>query len=181
MIAVVPEWAAAPRTRVVRALVDRSTVPLVLDADALTALADDPRDWSARKSATSSSPASVRWRAWGRVGRRGQGNRIQVAAEFASGRRLYVVLKGHRTIVATPEGHVFVNPTGNAGMATGGTGDVLTGMIAAWLAQLLDAEAACRLAVFLHGAAGDLAEGSEGQVAMIATDLVAYLGDALNR
>ena len=110
-----------------------------------------------------------------------QANRIEVAAEFAATRRVYVVLKGHRTIIATPEGRVFINPTGNAGMATGGTGDVLTGMIAAWLAQLLDAEAACRLAVFLHGAAGDLAEGNEGQVAMTATDLVGYLGDALDQ
>jgi NAD(P)H-hydrate epimerase len=76
---------------------------------------------------------------------------------------------------------VYINPTGNAGMATGGTGDVLTGMIAAWLAQLLDAEAACRLAVFLHGAAGDLAETEEGQVAMTATDVIANLGAALNR
>jgi NAD(P)H-hydrate repair Nnr-like enzyme with NAD(P)H-hydrate dehydratase domain len=64
-------------------------------------------------------------------------------------------------------------------MATGGTGDVLTGMIAAWLAQLLDAEVACRLAVFLHGAAGDLAEAREGQVAMTATDLLDHLGEAL--
>jgi NAD(P)H-hydrate epimerase len=76
---------------------------------------------------------------------------------------------------------VYINPTGNAGMATGGTGDVLTGTIAAWLAQLLDAEAACRLAVFLHGAAGDLAEAEEGQVAMTATDVIANLGGALNR
>ena len=90
-------------------------------------------------------------------------------------------MKGHRTLIATPEGHVFINPTGNPGMATGGTGDVLTGMIAAWLAQLLDAEAACRLAVFLHGAAGDLAEADEGQVAMTATDLLAHLGDALTQ
>ena len=110
-----------------------------------------------------------------------QANRIEVAADFATTRRLYVVLKGHRTIVATPEGHIFINPTGNPGMATGGTGDVLTGMIAAWLAQLLDAEAACRLAVFLHGAAGDLAEGDDGQVAMTATDLIGYLGDALSQ
>ena len=93
-----------------------------------------------------------------------QANRIEVAADFATTHRVYVVLKGHRTIIATPEGRVFINPTGNPGMATGGTGDVLTGMIAAWLAQLLDAEAACRLAVFLHGAAGDLAEAREGQV-----------------
>jgi NAD(P)H-hydrate epimerase len=92
---------------------------------------------------------------------------------------LYVVLKGHRTIVDTPEGRAFINPTGNAGMATGGTGDVLTGVIAAWLAQLLDAEAACRLGVFLHGTAGDLAEATEGQVAMTATDVLGRLGAAL--
>ena len=64
-------------------------------------------------------------------------------------------------------------------MATGGTGDVLTGAIAAWLAQLLDAEAACKLAVYLHGMAGDLAEADEGEVAMTAADLVAHLGDAV--
>ena len=65
-------------------------------------------------------------------------------------------------------------------MATGGTGDVLTGMIAAWLAQLLDAEAACKLAVYLHGLAGDLAEADEGEVAHdVASDVAAHLGDAI--
>jgi len=68
------------------------------------------------------------------------------------------VLKGHRTIIATPDEKIFINPTGNPGMATGGTGDVLSGMIAAWLGQLLDAEAACKLGVYLHGMAGDQAE-----------------------
>ena len=92
-----------------------------------------------------------------------------------------MVLKGHRTVIATPEGHVFINPTGNPGMATGGTGDVLAGMLGAWLAQLLDAEAACRLAVFLHGYAGDIAESAEGQVSMTASDLLAVIGDALNQ
>ena len=167
----------------VRALVDRSTVPLVLDADALAMLADDPSGLVGGEEhdvIITPHPGEMA-RLIGASVDEVQANRIQVAADFAATRRLYVVLKGHRTIVATPEGHVFINPTGNAGMATGGTGDVLTGMIAAWLAQLLDAEAACRLAVFLHGAAGDLAEGSEGQVAMTATDLVAHLGDALNQ
>jgi NAD(P)H-hydrate epimerase len=93
---------------------------------------------------------------------------------------VYVVLKGHRTVIATPTGRTFINPTGNPGMATAGTGDVLTGMIAAWLAQLLDAEAACRLSVFLHGAAGDLAEASCGQIAMTSTDLLDRLGDSVN-
>jgi NAD(P)H-hydrate repair Nnr-like enzyme with NAD(P)H-hydrate dehydratase domain len=108
-----------------------------------------------------------------------QAHRLDVARDFATTHRVHVVLKGHRTVVATPEGHAFINLTGNAGMATAGTGDVLTGMIAAWLGQLQNAEAACKLAVYLHGLAGDLAEADEGEVAMIAGDLVARLGDAV--
>jgi NAD(P)H-hydrate epimerase len=84
-------------------------------------------------------------------------------------------------VVATPAGRAFINPTGNPGMATGGTGDVLSGMLAAWLAQLLDAEAACQLAVFLHGAAGDLAATKLGQVAMTAGDLLRNIGAATER
>jgi NAD(P)H-hydrate epimerase len=110
-----------------------------------------------------------------------QTHRLEVAGEFATRHHLYVVLKGHRTLVATPEGHLFINPSGNPGMATGGTGDVLTGVLAAWLAQLLDAEAAATLAVFLHGAAGDLAEVAHGQTAMVASDLLSQLGPAFRR
>jgi len=167
----------------VRALLDRATVPLVLDADAITVLADDPGRLVGREDRDviiTPHPGEMA-RLIGSPVEEVQANRIDVAADFATTRRVYVVLKGHRTIIATPDGHVYINPTGNAGMATGGTGDVLTGMIAAWLAQLLDAEAACRLAVFLHGAAGDLAEAEEGQVAMTATDVIACLGEALNR
>jgi NAD(P)H-hydrate epimerase len=167
----------------VRALVDRATVPLVLDADALVVLADDPGVLTGseeREIIITPHPGEMA-RLIGSSVEEVQGNRIEVAGHFAATHRVYVVLKGHRTIIATPEGHVFINPTGNAGLATGGTGDVLTGMIAAWLAQLLDAEAACRLAVFVHGGAGDLAESAVGQVAMTATDVVARLGEALNR
>lgn len=167
----------------VRMLVERSTVPLVLDADAVTVLADDPAVLVGREERDviiTPHPGEMA-RLIGASVEEVQRNRIDVATECATTHHLYVVLKGHRTIIATPEGHVFINPTGNAGMATGGTGDVLTGMIAAWLAQLLDAEAACRLAVFVHGAAGDLAEADEGQVAMIATDLLTHLGSALNQ
>ena len=170
-------------TEFVRALLDRATVPLVLDADAITVLADDPGRLVGREERDviiTPHPGEMA-RLIGSSVDEVQANRIDVATDFATTHRVYVVLKGHRTIIATPDGHVFINPTGNAGMATGGTGDVLTGMIAAWLAQLLDAEAACRLAVFLHGAAGDLAEAEEGQVAMIATDVIACLGEALNR
>ena len=83
------------------------------------------------------------------------------------------------TVIATPDEQVFINPTGNPGMSTGGTGDVLTGMVSAWLAHLLDAEAACKLAVYLHGMAGDLAEADDGEVSMTAGDLVSHIGDAI--
>jgi NAD(P)H-hydrate repair Nnr-like enzyme with NAD(P)H-hydrate dehydratase domain len=89
------------------------------------------------------------------------------------------VLKGYRTIIATPDGKVFVNPTGSPGMATGGTGDVLSGMLGAWLGQLLDAEAACRLAIYLHGAAGELADADQGEVSMTASDLAQHISDAV--
>jgi len=108
-----------------------------------------------------------------------QHDRLRHAREFAASHRVHVVLKGHRTIIAAPDGRTFVNLTGNSGMATGGTGDLLTGMIAAWFAQLLDAEAACKLAVYVHGTAGDLAEADEGEVAMVAGDVAERLGDAI--
>ena len=165
----------------VRALLDRATCPLVLDADAITVLADDPGRLSGteeRNVIITPHPGEMA-RLMGTSVSDVQHNRLEVATHFATTHRVHVVLKGHRTVIATPEGHVFINPTGNPGMATGGAGDVLTGMIAAWLAQLLDAEAACRLALFLHGAAGDLAEAREGQSAMTATDLLDHLGEAL--
>jgi NAD(P)H-hydrate epimerase len=156
-------------------------VPLLLDADALTVLEGDPASLTGsdeRRLIITPHPGEMA-RLLGTSVEHVQSHRIETATELAAARQLYVVLKGHRTIVATPEGRAFINPTGNAGMATGGTGDVLTGVIAAWLAQLLDAEAACRLGVFLHGTAGDLAEATEGQVAMTATDVLGRLGAAL--
>jgi NAD(P)H-hydrate epimerase len=110
-----------------------------------------------------------------------QASRLEIARNFALAHRVYVVLKGHRTLVATPDDKVFINPTGNPGMATGGTGDVLTGMIAAWLAQLLDAEAACKLAVYLHGLAGDLAANKLGMRPLVASDIIADLSEAMLR
>jgi NAD(P)H-hydrate epimerase len=167
----------------VRALVERSDTPLVLDADGITVFARDPTRLMGREERDviiTPHPGEMA-RLIGSSVDEVQANRIDVAGEFATTHHVYVVLKGHRTIIATPEGRVFINPTGNPGLATGGTGDVLTGMIAAWLAQLLDAEAACRLAVFLHGAAGDIAESNEGQVSMTASDVLSCLGDALNQ
>jgi hydroxyethylthiazole kinase-like uncharacterized protein yjeF len=167
----------------VRGLVERSPVPLVLDADAVLAFADDPGQLVGRDErhiVITPHPGEMA-QLLGRTVEEIQANRVEIACEFAATHQVYVVLKGHRTVIASPAGAAAINPTGNPGMATGGTGDVLTGMVAAWLSQLLDADAACRLAVFLHGAAGDLAATHEGRVSMIASDLLAHLGPALDQ
>jgi len=101
---------------------------------------------------------------------------LEVARQFAREHELIVVLKGHRTLIASPDGTTWVNSTGNPGMATGGTGDVLTGMVAGTIAQhpqrALEATA---LAVNLHGLAGDLARDAVGEISVVATDLVRFL------
>ena len=182
VIAVGPGLGQAPSTAAfVQALVERTGVPIVLDADALNAFTGDPERLVGRDEV----PVVITPHP-GEMARlldipieALQRDRLRHAREFAAGHRVFVVLKGHRTIVATPDGETYVNLTGNAGMATGGTGDLLTGMIAAWFAQLLDAEAACKLAVYIHGAAGDLAEADEGEVALVAGDIASRLGDAV--
>ena len=172
---------AASTKTFIRALVDRATMPLVIDADGLNAFSGDPDRLCGREGRDviiTPHPGEMA-RLVGMSADEVQASRLEIARNFAVAHHAYVVLKGHRTLIATPDGKVFINPTGNAGMATGGTGDVLAGMIAAWLAQLLDAEAACKLAVYLHGMAGDLAEGEEGEVSMTAGDLVRHLGAAV--
>jgi ADP-dependent NAD(P)H-hydrate dehydratase / NAD(P)H-hydrate epimerase len=107
-------------------------------------------------------------------------NRNEVAKDFAKTRNAYVVLKGYRSIVAAPDGSIYINPTGNPGMATGGTGDILTGIIAGILAQQhlgSFIERLC-LAVYLHGFAGDLAAQEVGEESLVATDLLRFLPKA---
>lgn len=182
VIAIGPGLGQAPSTRAfVHTLVDRAVVPLVIDADALNAFRDDPDRLAGREGRpiiVTPHPGEMA-RLLGITADEVQGSRIEIARNFAVAHHAYVVLKGHRTLVATPDEKIYINPTGHPGMATGGTGDVLTGMIAAWLAQLLDAEVACTLAVYLHGMAGELAEADEGEVAMTSADLASHIGDAV--
>jgi hydroxyethylthiazole kinase-like uncharacterized protein yjeF len=182
IIAIGPGLGTAPATTAfVHGLVERAGVPLVIDADALNAFAGDPERLMGRDGIdviVTPHPGEMA-RLLNVSIEAVQHDRLNYARDFATSHRAHVVLKGHRTIIAGPENRAFVNLTGNAGMATGGTGDLLTGMIAAWFAQLLDAEAACKLAVYLHGTAGDLAEADEGEVALIATDVANHLGDAI--
>jgi NAD(P)H-hydrate epimerase len=182
VVAVGPGLGQAPGTQAfIKALVDRATCPLIVDADGLNAFSGDPDRLTGREGRDiiiTPHPGEMA-RLVGMSTDEVQASRLEIARNFAVSHHLYVVLKGHRTLIATPDGKVFINPTGNPGMSTGGTGDVLTGMVSAWLAHLLDAEAACKVAVYLHGMAGDLAEADEGEIAMTAGDLAAHIGDAI--
>jgi NAD(P)H-hydrate epimerase len=182
VIAIGPGLGTEPSTAAfIQGLVERAGVPLVLDADALNAFSGDPDRLIARDGVEvviTPHPGEMA-RLLNRSIDAVQKDRLNVARQFAAAHRLHVVLKGHRTIIAGPDDRAFINLTGNAGMATGGIGDVLTGMIAGFFAQLLDPEAACKIAVYLHGSAGDLAEADEGEVSLIATDLVSRIGDAI--
>jgi NAD(P)H-hydrate epimerase len=108
-----------------------------------------------------------------------QEDRITVASDFAARYKVTVVLKGAGTVVASPDGRVFINATGNPGMATGGTGDVLTGIIGSLLAQGHPAVQAACLGVYVHGLAGDLASQDKGEPGMIAGDLIEKIPEAL--
>lgn len=108
-----------------------------------------------------------------------QANRVAVAEGFARQTNVVVVLKGAGTVVATPEGRIFINNTGNPGMATGGAGDVLSGMIAAFLAQGMVPACAAACAVWLHGRAGDLAAEKLGQAGLLAGDILEHIPAAL--
>jgi NAD(P)H-hydrate epimerase len=158
-----------------------SVVNLVVDADALNAFegAADQLNGQGRTVVITPHPGEMA-RLTGLSIAEIQASRLDVARNFAHEHELIVVLKGHRTLIAAPDGTVWVNPTGNPGMATGGTGDVLTGMVAGLIAQhpqhALEATA---LAVYLHGLAGDLASESVGENCMVATDLVRFLPQAI--
>ncbi len=161
-------------------LVSTVALPLVLDADGLNAFAGDIGRLRARRSETVLTPHP------GELARLlGCGidditaDRVGAARRAAAESGAVVVLKGHQSLVADPDGDVWINPTGNPGMATGGTGDVLTGLLGGLLAQGYEALAAAQLAVFVHGLAGDRAAAEIGERGLRAGDLVGALPGAL--
>lgn len=165
----------------VRDVVARRERPMVIDADGLNALApwkDEPKGSPGLPLIVTPHPGEMA-RLVGRPIEEVVNNRVEVARDFATTRSVVVVLKGSRTVIAAPDGEVYVNPTGNSGMATGGTGDVLTGICAALLAQKSgDPVGAAIAAVYLHGLAGDIAASRVGVRALIASDIAANLGHA---
>jgi len=110
-----------------------------------------------------------------------QANRKGMAKKFAQDYKVTVVLKGHHTVVADYRGNLYLNKTGNPGMATAGSGDVLTGMIAAFLGQGLNTFNAAKYAVYLHGLAGDLAAKVKTQMGMIASDIIEKIPEAIKK
>ncbi len=172
----------------VRELVERRTAPMVIDADGLNALAPWPEELKGSDELpiiVTPHPGEMA-RLIGKTNADVQTDRIGVAREFATQHHLITVLKGSRSLIAAPDGNVYVNPTGNAGMATAGSGDVLTGLIAGLLAQSppdwlgrKDALGATIAGVYLHGLAGDLAAGKLGMRSMIASDIIANLSEAI--
>ena len=161
-----------------------SVVNIVVDADALNAFEGSAGQLNGRGRTLVITPHPGEMaRLTGLSIAEIQANRMEVARNFAREHELTVVLKGHRTLVAGPiaasDGAVWVNPTGNPGMATGGTGDILTGMVAGLIAQHPQhAHEATALAVYLHGLAGDLASESVGENSLVATDLLRFLPQA---
>lgn len=154
--------------------------PLLLDGDGLTAIAERPEILSKRKAPTILTPhAGEMARLAGKTVTQVNDDKMGVLLEVAGRLRATVVLKGAHSLIGTTDGRVYVNLTGNAGMATAGSGDVLTGCIAAMLGMGLDAVQATRKGVFLHGLAGDLAAAEIGRDGITATDILEYLPVAL--
>jgi NAD(P)H-hydrate epimerase len=101
-----------------------------------------------------------------------QEDRIGISRSFSQSHHIYLVLKGHRTLIATPKGEVFINPTGNPGLASGGTGDVLTGMIGGLICQGFEILPSLLISAYLHGLAGDEVAQELGEKSLVATDII---------
>ena len=168
-------------SELIRRVVARYECPMVLDADGLNAFAGciDTLTGKGRTRVLTPHPGEMA-RLMGLSSSEVQAARIDSARELAGRNQLHVVLKGYRTLTADPAGEVWVNPTGNPGMATGGTGDVLTGMVAGLLAQYPDPPVAqvVAAAVYLHGLAGDLAVERVGQEACVASNILDTIPEA---
>ncbi len=172
----------AQTKQLIKRLVPKITKPCVLDADGLNAVADDTKLLKRLVHPMIVTPHP------GEMGRlirlsaeEVQRDRQRITVEFAKHHGVIVVLKGHRTLVANVDGELFINDTGNPGMAAGGMGDVLAGVIAGLLGQRLAPFDAARLGVYLHGLAGDLVAERLGRVGLIASDLLDTIPLAIRR
>ena len=183
VLAMGPGLSLHPETgNLVRTLLLQATCPMVLDADALTALTDH---LELLREATSPviltpHPGEMARLIHGST-QQVQDNRLQIATEFSRRHGITLVLKGHRTVIAAPDGRVALNSSGNPAMASGGMGDVLTGMIAGFLGQGYEPFLAACLGVFVHGAAADSATEGNTSRGLLASDVVARVPEVIGR
>lgn len=162
-----------------QALLQNVSQPIVLDADALNCIAARPALLSSLPAKAVLTPHAGEFdRIFGE--QRSSEERLRTAVEMARQYNVVIVLKGHYTAVIRPTGRVYFNMTGNPGMATAGSGDVLTGIITAFLAQGYNPEYAATIGVYLHGKAGDMAAEEYGQFGMTATDIAKFVGKAID-
>ncbi len=151
--------------------------PLLADADALNIISQDKSLLKSLPQNSVITPHAAEFeRLFGKTVSHDE--QVDLALKMAHQFKIYIVLKGHNTLIATPSGKSYFNSTGNAGMATGGTGDVLAGLITGLLAQGYSSLHACLLGVYLHGLAGDIAATKHSQNALIAGDIIDHLGEA---
>jgi NAD(P)H-hydrate epimerase len=154
--------------------------PMVLDADALVALSSEPRPSGSGCTRVLTPHPGEMSRLTGKTTAEVQADRIGTARTFATERGVTLVLKGQRTLLAFRDGRVWINPTGTPAMGTGGTGDILTGLIAGFLAQFPQKpDEAVAAAVYLHGLAGQIGARALGEKCLIATDILHYLPGAM--
>jgi NAD(P)H-hydrate epimerase len=168
-----------------RKVILRINRPLVIDADGINALIGHldllrVTSYALRVTRVLTPHPGEMARLLGISVSKVQSKRKEIAQRFAKDHKVTVVLKGHDTVVAD-QNRLYINKTGNPGMATAGSGDVLTGMIAAFLGQGLAAFAAAKYAVYLHGLAGDLAAGEKTQISLIASDIIDKISEAIKR
>ena len=169
----------------IRTVLQKVSLPVILDADGLNAFVGRAEELRTRKPellAITPHPGEM-GRLLGATARDVQAKRLEVALDAAEKWKAFVILKGFHTILATPDGQAYVNATGNPGMATGGTGDVLTGMLAGLTAEFgtKNWEQVLGLGVYLHGLAGDVAAERVGEAPLIASDLIEALPEAYSR
>ena len=162
---------------VVRNLLQETKLPVILDADGINALGGHIDILDRRGCCTILTPHDVEFARIG--GDLSHGDRLRAAREFAVEHSCCLVLKGHRTITAFPDGTAYVNTTGNPGMAKGGSGDVLGGILASLLAQGFTPREAAPMAVYLHGMAGDLCAAELGEYGMTPTDMIRRLPEVM--
>jgi len=164
----------------VLSLLPKLDLPAVIDADALNILAMKPEIIKSLPKPVVLTPHPGEFARLLKLSIRDVlEKRLELAPQFAQENSVYLVLKGYRTLIATPEGDVFVNPTGNPGMATAGSGDVLSGMIASILIQEKKPLEAILAAVYVHGLSGDIGAEKLGEKALTAGDIIRYLPSAI--